>query len=87
MLPEPDDRASSQRRPAPGCVEQPAPAELLHELTEALTAAGNYLTAASRMLDTGADPPDMTVRQALEKSMGQFLRAVEALRRLRNSVS
>ncbi len=60
----------------------PAVAALMHELTEALTATGNYLTAATRMLDANVDPPDVTLRDVLEKSLVQFSRSVEILRQL-----
>jgi phosphoglycerate-specific signal transduction histidine kinase len=53
----------------------------LHELTEALTALGNYLAAAHRRL---ADQPDRPseVRNILARSLEQCERAGEALRRL-----
>jgi hypothetical protein len=66
--------------------EKPTPASLVHELSEALTAIGNYLTAAKRMLDGEADPPGATVPEVLERSLVQLSRAVEALRQIRTSM-
>jgi phosphoglycerate-specific signal transduction histidine kinase len=54
----------------------------LHELTEALTALGNYLASANKILNSAA-PGSPRLGEALEKSLGQHERAVEATRRLR----
>jgi hypothetical protein len=61
----------------------PAPAELIHELSEALTATGNYLTAAARMIETAGDSPEDLLREVLQKGMAEFARAAEAVRQLR----
>lgn len=60
-----------------------SPEALTHELVEALTAIGNYLTAAIRVLTVEPRPPRDTLGEALEKSLNQFARAVETVRRLR----
>ena len=57
---------------------------LVHELIEALTAAGNYLEAASHMLGAEPRPAQYALREALEKSLAQFGRANKAARRLRD---
>lgn len=57
-------------------------AALVHELTEALTALGNYLASANRLNDSA--PRSQRLGEALEKSLGQHERAVEATRRLRD---
>jgi hypothetical protein len=59
-------------------------AALVRELIEALTASGNYLTAANRIFGSEARPAQETLGEALEKSLAQFERASEAARRLRN---
>ena len=59
---------------------------LTHELIEALTATGNYLTAASRVLTAEPRPPGDTLGEVLEKSLTQFTRAVEAVRHLRAAI-
>jgi hypothetical protein len=53
----------------------------LHELTEALTALGNYLASANKIHNSAA-PGSPRLGEALEKSLGQHERAV-ATRRLR----
>jgi hypothetical protein len=60
---------------------------LIHELVEALTAMGNYLTLATRLLDGAADPPETTPRDALGKGLVQFSRAIDAVRQLSDFVS
>jgi len=57
-------------------------AALVHELTEALTALGNYLASANKIYDS--TPQSQRLGEALEKSLGQHERAVEATRRLRD---
>ena len=74
-------------RAPPGGEAQPAPALLIHELAEALTAIGNYLTALSLMLNPGAAPDETTAQEVVEKGLSQYSRAVEGLHRLRKSVS
>jgi hypothetical protein len=71
-----------------GAGEQAAEAvALTHELVEALTATGNYLAAATRILEVERRPPEDTLGEVLEKSLTQFTRAVEAVRRLRATIS
>jgi hypothetical protein len=59
---------------------------LTHELVEALTATGIYLETATRILEVETRPPGDTLGQVLEKSLTQFSRAVEAVRRLRATI-
>jgi len=56
---------------------------LVSELTEALTALGNYLASANRLFITGPLQGPQRLSEALQKSMSQHERAVEATRRLR----
>jgi len=56
---------------------------LVQELTEALTAVGNYLAAANRMIGGESPPAQHSLAEALEKSVGQCERAGSAVRRLR----
>src|SRR5262249_36371958 len=56
---------------------------LVSELTEALTALGNYLASANRLFTTGPLQGPQRLSEALQKSMSQHERAVEATRRLR----
>jgi len=70
-----------------GAGEQAAEAvALTHELVEALTATGIYLETATRILEVETRPPGDTLGQVLEKSLTQFSRAVEAVRRLRATI-
>jgi hypothetical protein len=70
-----------------GAGEQAAEAvALTHELVEALTATGNYLAAATSILNVETRPPGDTLGEVLEKSLTQFTRAVEAVRRLRAAI-
>jgi hypothetical protein len=55
----------------------------LHELTEALTALGNFLASANKMHES-ALPGARRLGETLEKSLRQHERAVEATRRLRD---
>jgi len=59
---------------------------LTHELVEALTATGNYLAAAARILKVESRPSGDTLGDVLKKSLTQFARAVEAVRRLRGVI-
>ena len=59
-------------------------AALVCELIEALTAAGNYLTAANHISGAERWPAHEPLGEALEKSLVQFERANEAVRRLRD---
>jgi hypothetical protein len=54
----------------------------VRELTEALTAIGNYLAAADRILDGAATPVAERLRDAVDKSMAQYGRAANAARQL-----
>jgi hypothetical protein len=57
-------------------------ATLIHELIEALTALGNYLAVAERQFENQQE----VLGEALRGSLGQYERAVECLRRLRDLV-
>jgi hypothetical protein len=57
---------------------------VLHEVTEALTALGNYLAVAHRKFEEQPEPRQEGLGEALEKSLGQQERASEAVRRLNN---
>ena len=57
-------------------------ATLVSELTEALTALGNYLAAANKLVISPLPEPQR-LSEALQKSLCQHGRAVEAIRRLR----
>ena len=56
---------------------------LVRELIEALTAAGNYLTAARQIFGAEPRPAQNALQEALEKGLAQFGRANEAARLLR----
>jgi hypothetical protein len=60
----------------------PEPVAPAHELVEALTATGNYLTAAIHILTVEPRPPGDILGAVLERSLTQFTRAVEAVRHL-----
>ena len=80
-------RASGRGTNLVGAGEQAAEAvALTHELVEALTATGIYLETATRILEVETRPPGDTLGQVLEKSLTQFSRAVEAVRRLRATI-
>ena len=65
-------------------VSEAAPtAAFVSELIEALTALGNYLASANKLVISGALPGAQRVSEALQKSLCQHERAVEATRRLR----
>ena len=57
---------------------------LAHELNQPLSAVGNYINGARRLLDSGADPA--AIKDALERASTQTLRAGEIIRRLRDFV-
>jgi hypothetical protein len=59
---------------------------ILHELIDALTAAGNYLMAANRVLASNAQPARATLRATIENGLGQFRRADKSARRLREAL-
>lgn len=58
-------------------------AALLHELSEALTALGNYLAAARREFEVHPGPMQEVLGEALRGGLSQYERAAEAVRRLR----
>jgi hypothetical protein len=58
-------------------------ATLVSELTEALTALGNYLASANKLAISSPLPGPQRLSEALQKSLGQHERAVEATRQLR----
>jgi hypothetical protein len=55
---------------------------IIHELAEALTAIGNFVTVAARISD-GANPTGIDIRRVLEGASGQHERAATALHQLR----
>jgi two-component system sensor kinase FixL len=57
---------------------------LAHELNQPLSAVGNYINGARRLMDSGAAPE--LVRDGLDKAAAQTLRAGEIIRRLRDFV-
>ena len=61
-----------------------AEAGLVHELTEAHTALGNYLLALKQMFEDGPWAPEARLREVIHQSIGQSERADKALRDLRN---
>lgn len=56
---------------------------LVSELTEALTVLGNYLASANKLFVTSPLQGPQRLSEALQKSLCQHERAVEATRRLR----
>jgi hypothetical protein len=54
----------------------------VRELVEALTAIGNYLAVANRILADGTTPATEPLSDVLDKSMGQYERAANAARQL-----
>jgi hypothetical protein len=57
---------------------------VLHEVSEALTALGNYLAVAHRKFEEQPEPRQEGLGEALKKSLGQQERASEAVRQLNN---
>jgi len=57
---------------------------LAHELNQPLSAVGNYINGARRLLDAGADPA--AIKDGLDRASAQTLRAGEIIRRLRDFV-
>lgn len=68
---------------APLANEVAPAATLVSELTEALTALGNYLASANKLVISSPLPGPQRLSEALQKSLCQHERAVEATRRLR----
>jgi hypothetical protein len=68
---------------APSIGEVAPAATLVSELTEALTALGNYLASANKLLISSSLPEPQRLGETLQKSLCQHERAVEATRRLR----
>jgi hypothetical protein len=58
-------------------------AALVSELTEALTALGNYLASANKLVISSPSPEPQRLGEAIRKSLCQHERAVEATRGLR----
>ncbi len=56
---------------------------LFHELIEALTALGNYLAAVQREMENQPALKQEVFEEAIRKSVAQYDRASEAVRRLR----
>ena len=54
----------------------------VRELMEALTAVGNYLAVANRILAGETTPATERLGDVLDKSMGQYERAANAARQL-----
>jgi hypothetical protein len=69
-----------------GTATLPSPGDdtvvLLWDLVDALTALGNYLEAANLISLSTTEQPTDRLREVLEKSLGQYERAAEAMRRL-----
>lgn len=59
---------------------------LAHEINQPLTAAGNYLLGARRMIDAGQSMDSAEVREALCDAQGEITRAGEIVRRVRRMV-
>ncbi|MGZ3272528.1 MAG: PAS domain S-box protein [Caulobacteraceae bacterium] len=57
---------------------------LAHELNQPLSAVGNYINGARRLMDSGA--ASELIRDGLDKAAAQTLRAGEIIRRLRDFV-
>jgi hypothetical protein len=74
-----DPKNVGERAPTNRTADQAA---VLHELAEALTALGNYLAAAQRQFENR----QAALGEALRASLGQYERAAECLRRLRELV-
>ena len=60
--------------------------ELFGDLAEALTVIGNYVDAALRLDVTDTRSARAKLREALEKTQAQVLRADETFRKLRDLV-
>lgn len=61
-------------------------AALTHELVEALTAIGNYLTVAHNMLAPESPLTAETCRDIVEKGLTQYARATVVARRLGEAI-
>jgi hypothetical protein len=72
-------KSLSNRDPLGASTETGGP---VRELVEALTAIGNYLAAADRILDGATTPVAERLSDVLGKSMAQYGRAANAARRL-----
>jgi two-component system sensor kinase FixL len=60
---------------------------LAHELNQPLTAIANYMKGSRRLLEGRTDEQSETVRQAMDKSAEQAMRAGQIIRRLRDFVA
>lgn len=58
-------------------------APLTHELSEPITAIGNYLLGAKRLLSHGAQSDTMKLEAAIEEALTQMSRATVVFQRLR----
>ena len=69
------DREAASSRTDSGIV-------LLHELVEALTALGNYLAVIQQEMERQPTLKQGVLEEAVRKSLSQYGRASEAIRRL-----
>jgi hypothetical protein len=76
------DRHLSSETKASSPVASAEAGGFARELVEALTAVGNYLAVANRILAGETTPVTERVRDVLDKSMGQYERAANAAREL-----
>jgi hypothetical protein len=74
-----DPKNVGEKAPTNHSADQDA---VLHELTEALTALGNYLEVVQRQFENRQE----VLGEALRASLGQYERAAECLRRLGNLI-
>ena len=58
---------------------------LCHELSERLTAAGNYLGALQRLLEIGYRPGQPLPAEILEKASSEVIRAGEVIHQFRRT--
>jgi hypothetical protein len=58
-------------------------AALCHELSERLTAAGNYLGGLQRLLETGHRPGQLLPAEVLERASAEVARAGEDIHQFR----
>jgi two-component system sensor kinase FixL len=60
---------------------------LAHELNQPLSAIANYMTGSRRLLANSTDEKSLMVRQAIDKTVDQALRAGHIIRRLRDFIA
>jgi hypothetical protein len=80
-----NDDLGNVRREAP-IKRRDEKAALVRELIEVLTAVGNYLAAAQHEFEKEPRPVGGMLEEALEKSLGQYERASNCVRRLHQLV-